>query len=109
MRNRVLYGAALAALLVLTGVAPAQARRGDMFDDKGFTIYNRPSVPSDVDYPYTQRSDLFPTNQQYVRPGKDMFDFIRTPPNPGIEQRFSAHRNLVVPWQPMFHRMDEGQ
>src|SRR5690348_8719172 len=72
--------------------APAHAKKtGDMFDDEGIEVQNRPEVPSDQNYGWRTHPDMFRPPQPFMRTDKDMFDFVPVPANPGIEKEFTAH------------------
>jgi hypothetical protein len=92
-------------LVTLCSTASALAKRtGDLFEDQGIAVQNRPWVPSDHYQGYRMYPDMFRPQQPYIRTNKDMFDFMPVPPNPGIEHRFSAHpERTPVPASPLFH------
>jgi hypothetical protein len=95
----------LAVLIACTFASPPAfaIRDGDMFDEQGITVQNRPWVPSDEYYGYTGlQRDMFPSTQLFMRSGKDMFDFMQPSGDPNIEGRFSAHIRGAPP-TPLFH------
>lgn len=78
-------------------------KTGDLFEDQGIAVQNRPEVPSDQYYGWRTHPDMFPGQQPIMRTDKDMFDFMPVPGDPGIEKHFSAHMNRPAPDGPLFN------
>ncbi len=84
----------------LMAVFPVDAyaqRTGDIFADRGFTSYNRPSVPSDAH----RGADMFPPVQGFVEPTAEMFSRARPRYDFGREDMVKAHP-MPIPYTPLF-------
>ncbi|NBO19544.1 MAG: hypothetical protein EBV03_10040 [Proteobacteria bacterium] len=90
----------LAVLIVLTALPSAAAepgRRGDLFDNQGYVMGNRPWVPSDG----LRGQDLFQADQFVFSPQADVFN--RRPNFAfGSEDMFNLRPMAPYPYQPMF-------